>query len=126
VVHITSLAVQRDPLSADLLGIPQGTGSGFIWRQRGLCRHEYHVIESAGAAKVTLADRSEWNAQPVGVAPDKDLAVLKIDDAPADKLTPIELGSSANLQVGQKVFAIGNPFGSRSDVDHGHHQRAGT
>jgi S1-C subfamily serine protease len=110
VVHITSLAVQHDPLSADVLRIPQGTGSGFIWDQEGYVVTNYHVIESAGAAKVTLADRSEWNAEPVGVAPDKDVAVLKID-APADKLTPIDLGTSANLQVGQKVFAIGNPFG---------------
>jgi S1-C subfamily serine protease len=64
----------------------------------------------AGAAKVTLADRSEWDARLVGVAADKDLAVLKID-APEDKLSPIELGTSADLQVGQKGFAIGNPFG---------------
>jgi S1-C subfamily serine protease len=110
VVHITSLAVQRDPLSTDVLGIPQGTGSGFIWDKNGYVVTNYHVVESAGAMKVTLADRSEWSAEPVGRAPDKDVAVLKID-APAEKLTPIEPGTSANLEVGQKVFAIGNPFG---------------
>ncbi|MGE5193101.1 MAG: S1C family serine protease [Deltaproteobacteria bacterium] len=110
VVHITSLAVQRDPLSLDVLGIPQGTGSGFIWDAQGYVVTNYHVIEKAGAAKVTLADRSVWDARLVGVARDKDLAVLKID-APEDKLSPIQLGTSANLQVGQKVFVIGNPFG---------------
>jgi S1-C subfamily serine protease len=110
VVHITSLAVQRDPLSLDVLGIPQGSGSGFIWDKDGYVVTNFHVIEKAGAAKVTLADRSDWDASLVGVAPDKDIAVLKID-APEEKLTPLLLGESANLQVGQKVFAIGNPFG---------------
>jgi S1-C subfamily serine protease len=110
VVHITSLAVQRDPLSLDVLGIPQGSGSGLIWDKQGYVVTNFHVIEKAGAAKVTLADRSDWDARLVGVAPDKDMAVLKID-APEEKLAPIQLGESANLQVGQKVFAIGNPFG---------------
>jgi S1-C subfamily serine protease len=110
VVHITSLAVQRDPLSLDVFGIPQGSGSGFIWDKQGYIVTNYHVIEKAGAAKVTLADQSDWGARLVGVAADKDVAVLKID-APEDKLAPLLLGASANLQVGQKVFAIGNPFG---------------
>jgi S1-C subfamily serine protease len=110
VVHITSLSVQRDPLRLDVLGIPQGSGSGVIWDKHGYIVTNFHVIEKAGAAKVTLADRSDWDASLVGVAPDKDVAVLKID-APEDKLSPILLGESANLQVGQKVFAIGNPFG---------------
>jgi len=110
VVHITSITVQRDPLSLDVLGIPQGTGSGFIWDRQGYVVTNFHVIEKAGAARVTLADQSEWEARLVGVAPDKDLAVLKID-APEDALSPIQLGTSADLQVGQKGFAIGNPFG---------------
>src|SRR5438132_2899664 len=110
VVHITSLAVQRDPLSLDVFGIPQGTGSGFIWDKQGYVVTNYHMIEMAEAVQVTLADRSEWDARKVGTAPDKDVAVLKID-APEEMLTPIRLGTSANLQVGQKVFAIGNPFG---------------
>jgi S1-C subfamily serine protease len=110
VVHITNLAVRRDPLSLDVLGIPQGTGSGFIWDKQGYVVTNFHVIEKASAFKVTLADRSEWDARLVGVAADKDLAVLKID-APEERLSPIRVGTSANLQVGQKVFAIGNPFG---------------
>jgi S1-C subfamily serine protease len=110
VVHITSMAVQRDPLNLDVLGIPQGTGSGFIWDRDGYIVTNFHVIEKAGAARVTLADGTECDARLVGVAPDKDIAVLKID-APEDRLPPIELGTSADLQVGQKGFAIGNPFG---------------
>jgi S1-C subfamily serine protease len=109
VVHITNLAVQRD-LNMDVFGIPQGTGSGFIWDKNGYVVTNYHVIENAGAAKVMLADRSEWDAALVGVARDKDLAVLKID-APQDRLSAILVGESGNLEVGQKVFAIGNPFG---------------
>jgi S1-C subfamily serine protease len=68
------------------------------------------VIEGANAARVTLADATTWDARLVGTTPDKDLAVLRID-APRDRLVPITLGSSADLLVGQKVFAIGNPFG---------------
>src|SRR5439155_4188759 len=65
---------------------------------------------NADAAQVTLADQSNWKARGVGVAPDKDLALLRID-APATRLRPIPIGTSKDLQVGQGVFAIGNPFG---------------
>jgi S1-C subfamily serine protease len=112
VVHIMNLKVQRDMANAeaDPLGIPQDSGSGFVWDENGYIVTNYHVIETAQAAKVTLADRSRWDARLVGKAPDKDIAVLKIE-APADKLHPIQVGASTDLQVGQKVFAIGNPFG---------------
>jgi S1-C subfamily serine protease len=70
----------------------------------------YHVIQGASAARVTLADQSEWEAELVGAAPEKDLAVLRIA-APTDRLRPLPLGGSQDLRVGQKVFAIGNPFG---------------
>lgn len=112
VVHITNLAVglQRDRLNMNLLQIPQGTGSGFIWDGDGHVVTNYHVLEGASAARVTLYDNSTWDAEFVGAAPHKDLAVVKID-APRDLLKPIAVGESANLQVGQKAFAIGNPFG---------------
>lgn len=109
VVNITNLAAVRR-FDLDATGVPQGTGSGVVWDAQGYVVTNYHVIESAEAAKVTLADRSEWDARLVGTAPDKDIAVLKIE-APAARLHPIAVGASANLQVGQKVFAIGNPFG---------------
>lgn len=108
VVYITTLS--RDIFSLNLLEMPQGAGSGFIWNQDGHIITNFHVIQGASGARVTLADHSVWDAQLVGVAPDQDLAVLYIS-APKSSLQPIAVGTSADLLVGQKVFAIGNPFG---------------
>lgn len=110
VVYITSIAVRRDFFSLNVYEMPQGTGSGFIWDKQGRVVTNYHVISDANRLEVTLADHSTWKAALVGVAPDRDLAVLQIS-APAEKLHPIAIGESNNLLVGQKVFAIGNPFG---------------
>ena len=110
VVYITSLAVERDLLSLNIFELPQGTGSGFIWNKDGYIVTNFHVIQRAQAAQVTLSDRSTWNAQLVGIEPDKDIAVLKIGPTNV-KLVPVPLGTSKGLRVGQKVFAIGNPFG---------------
>ena len=110
VVHITTLALARDFLSLNVMQIPRGTGSGFIWDDRGHVVTNFHVIQGAQSARVTLADQSTWKAALVGASPDRDLAVLKID-APKEKLKPIAVGVSRELQVGQKVYAIGNPFG---------------
>lgn len=110
VVHITTLAVRQDAFSFDVLQIPQGTGSGFVWDADGHIVTNFHVIQDADAATVTMADHSNWKAHPVGAYPDKDLAVLRVD-APRAALHPIPIGTSHDLQVGQKVFAIGNPFG---------------
>ncbi len=110
VVYITTVAEQIDFFSRDIAQIPLGTGSGFVWDDSGHIITNYHVLRGADAARVTLADRTTWEAKLVGVAPEKDLAVLKID-APREKLRPIPLGSSHDLRVGQSVFAIGNPFG---------------
>ncbi|MGE0488277.1 MAG: S1C family serine protease [Vulcanimicrobiota bacterium] len=110
VVYVTNLAVGRTPFSLDVTKIPQGTGSGFVWDNKGTIVTNFHVVRGAQAVEVTLADRSVWKARPIGFEPDKDLAVLHID-APPDKLSPIQVGVSDNLRVGQKVLAIGNPFG---------------
>jgi S1-C subfamily serine protease len=110
VVHITSLALRRDRLRRNVYQIPEGTGTGFVWDEFGHIVTNYHVIESGNSALVTLADHTRLEATLVGYERDKDLAVLKVD-APAGKLQPIPIGKSADLQVGQKVFAIGNPFG---------------
>lgn len=110
VVNITAIGVQRDLFTLNLYQIPQGSGSGFVWDKNGDVITNFHVIQEADAAQVTLGDQSTWKARVVGVAPDKDLAVLRID-APADRLHPIPVGTSKDLQVGQNVFAIGNPFG---------------
>ncbi len=110
VVYITTIAVQRAPFSLNSFEIPKGTGSGFIWDKHGRVVTNYHVIAKANRIEVTLADHSTWKAVLVGVAPDRDLAVLQISP-PVSKLQPIPIGDSDNLLVGQKVFAIGNPFG---------------
>jgi len=108
VVYITTLT--RDIFSLNLLEMPQGSGSGFVWDQDGHIITNFHVIQGTSGARVTLADHSVWDAQLVGIAPDQDLAVLYIS-ALKSHLQPIPVGTSADLLVGQKVFAIGNPFG---------------
>jgi S1-C subfamily serine protease len=110
VVHITTLANVENRFTLDVQQVPQGTGSGFIWDKQGHVVTNFHVIQGAAAARVTLADQRSYSARVVGAAPQHDLAVLVID-APSDKLQPIQVGESDNLQVGQNVFAIGNPFG---------------
>ena len=110
VVHITSLEAQRNLFSLNVQQVPRGTGTGFVWDQSGHIVTNFHVIQGANGAKVTLADQSTYDASLIGAFPDRDLAVLRID-APKDKLPPIALGSSRELIVGQRVYAIGNPFG---------------
>jgi S1-C subfamily serine protease len=110
VVFITSVELRRDLFSLNIYEIPQGTGSGYVWDRQGRIVTNYHVIEKASQVKVTLADHTTWKAAVVGVAPDLDMAVLQIGAKP-EQLPPIMVGESHNLMVGQKVFAIGNPFG---------------
>jgi S1-C subfamily serine protease len=110
VVHLRTSVVRRDFFSLNLFEIPQGSGSGFVWDDEGHLVTNFHVIRGAQTAEVTLADQSRWPARLVGVAPHKDLAVLKID-APAESLPPLDLGDASDLRVGQRVYAIGNPFG---------------
>ncbi|RPI41139.1 MAG: PDZ domain-containing protein [Betaproteobacteria bacterium] len=110
VVHITTLTKQRGFFSSDVMQVPQGTGSGFMWDDLGHIVTNFHVIQGASAAHVTLSDQSTWPAALVGYFPDRDLAVLRIG-APKDKIKPIVIGASKDLIVGQKVYAIGNPFG---------------
>jgi S1-C subfamily serine protease len=109
VVFITTLG-RRARGFFEIQEVPQGAGSGFLWDAKGHVVTNFHVIQGASAARVTLHDHSEWPATLVGIAPDHDLAVLRIG-APAEKIVPIMVGTSRDLQVGQKVFAIGNPFG---------------
>lgn len=108
VVYITTL--RRDVFNLNMFDIPQGSGSGFVWDQDGHIITNYHVIQDAGRAQITLADQSVWEAQLVGSAPSKDLAVLYIE-APRKQLKPLAIGASGDLLVGQNVYAIGNPFG---------------
>ncbi len=112
VVHITTTTqkIVRQGVRLRPMEIPEGTGTGFVWDEKGHIVTNYHVIRNAHAAQVNLADNSSWTARLVGYEPDKDLAVLKIEATPG-QLRPLQIGTSDDLQVGQKVFAIGNPFG---------------
>jgi S1-C subfamily serine protease len=108
VVNITSTVLERDFFYND---VPrQGAGSGSIIDSRGYILTNHHVIEDARKLEVTLANGKKYTARFVGSDPDSDLAVLKINVAAAE-LTVIPMGSSHSLKVGQKVLAIGNPFG---------------
>ncbi len=109
VVFIINTAVRRDFFSLNLFEVPQGSGSGFVWNRKGHIVTNFHVIYRADAINVVLG-QTDYEARVVGLDPDHDLAVLQIQ-APADQLTPLVIGSSHNLRVGQKVLAIGNPFG---------------
>jgi S1-C subfamily serine protease len=123
VVHIGTFALRRDFSSLNVQRIPEGTGSGFVWDKQGHIVTNYHVVRNADAAQVILTLEGgkktvDYYARIVGVQPDMDLAVLYIN-APADQLVPIKIGSSRDLQVGQDVLAIGNPFGLDWSVSHG-------
>lgn len=118
VVYVTSIAVRRGLFSLNAVEVPQGTGSGFVWDDQGRIVTNYHVISDANRVQVTMADNSTWKAVLIGAAPDKDIAVLQID-APSHSLRPIAIGRSKDLRVGQKVFAIGNPFGLDQTITSG-------
>lgn len=110
VVFVTSLSVRRDLAGRNIAQVPQGTGSGFVWDSQGHVVTNFHVIADADAIHVSFSDQSMWEARVIGVAPEKDLAVLRVD-APPDLLRPIPVDTTAQLRVGQAAFAIGNPFG---------------
>jgi S1-C subfamily serine protease len=109
VVYISTRQRVLDPWTRNIFTVPQGTGSGFVWDERGHLVTNYHVVAGAAGALVRLADGRESNASLVGVSPAHDLAVLRIDVG--DHPVPLPVGTSGDLQVGQSVFAIGNPFG---------------
>jgi S1-C subfamily serine protease len=110
VVHIDTGVTVYDRWTLTPLTIPQGTGSGFVWDDRGYIVTNFHVIRDASQATVSLEGGASFEARLVGYREDNDIAVLKIDTTGA-KLPAIAIGTSKDLQVGQKVFAIGNPFG---------------
>jgi len=110
VVYVTNTALRRDLFSLNVQEIPRGSGSGFIWSENGLVVTNYHVIAGAHRLLVTLGNQQEYEAQVIGVAPEKDLAVLRLKEPP-DDLQSLPLGDSSELSVGRKVLAIGNPFG---------------
>jgi S1-C subfamily serine protease len=94
----------------DVFSVPRGTGSGFVWDEFGHVVTNNHVIDQASEANVRLNDGRTYRATLIGSSSDHDLAVLRIS-VPFDRPPPVPIGSSGDLLVGQKVFAIGNPFG---------------
>ncbi len=108
VVNIVSTTISYDFFYNP---IPEtGAGSGVIFDRKGHIVTNYHVVEDAQRLDVTLSDGSKYEAEIVGIDPGNDIAVIRIK-APPDRLKPIPLGDSGSLMVGQKVLAIGNPFG---------------
>jgi S1-C subfamily serine protease len=121
VVFITIFTERHSIFSSDAPAVQAGEGSGFVWDKQGHIVTNFHVIQNADAAQVKLNDgqhTATYYARVVGVQPDNDLAVLFID-AKEDELHPIDVGSSHDLQVGQDVMAIGNPFGLGQTVTKG-------
>jgi len=110
VVYITTTRRVLDLWTRDVTEVPRGTGSGFIWDEMGHVVTNYHVIEGVQSAHVRLWDQRTYDAVKVGASPEHDLAVLRIN-VPVAGPTPVSIGTSHDLRVGQKVFAIGNPFG---------------
>ncbi|MCE7889292.1 MAG: PDZ domain-containing protein [Sorangiineae bacterium PRO1] len=110
-VFVTQKQVVVDWLQGKAMEVPSGAGTGFLWDDKGHVVTNYHVVRDARVLTVTLQDQKVYPAKLVGSEPRKDIAVLKID-APRDALRPITLPPAADkLEVGQKVIAIGNPFG---------------
>ena len=110
VVFITTKQAVVDFWSRNVMSVPRGTGSGFIWDGAGHIVTNFHVIQGASEASIKLVDGRTFKASLVGVSPDHDIAVLKIGIG-FKGARPIPIGTSADLKVGQRVYAIGNPFG---------------
>lgn len=109
VVFVTNTQLRRRLFSPNVMEIPRGSGTGFIWDESGLIVTNFHVVAGASKITITLASGRTYEAEAVGGAPEKDIALLRID-APEEVLKPIVLGDSERLAVGRKVLAIGNPF----------------
>ncbi|HEX9843699.1 MAG TPA: trypsin-like peptidase domain-containing protein [bacterium] len=118
VVFITNNQLRRDLMTLNVFEIPQGTGSGIVWNRDGYIVTNSHVVEGASSISVGIGAETTYKARLVGQAPSLDLAVLRID-VPASQLHALPLGDSSHLQVGQKVLAIGKPFGLDSTLTTG-------
>jgi S1-C subfamily serine protease len=109
VVYINTSDRVLNRWTRNVFSVPRGTGSGFVWDERGHIVTNYHVVAGASEAHVRLNDGRDLPATLVGASSDHDLAVLRI--SVSTPLPPVAIGTSQDLRVGQRVFAIGNPFG---------------
>lgn len=110
VVFISTRKRVRDFWTRNVFSVPRGNGSGFVWDDLGHVVTNHHVIQGASEASVRLNDGRSYDAVLVGASPAHDLAVLRINVS-FDRPPPVPVGTSFDLRVGQKVYAIGNPFG---------------
>jgi S1-C subfamily serine protease len=110
VVYISTRERVVDIWTRNIQTVPRGTGSGFIWDDEGHVVTNLHVIEGAADATVRLSDGRDYPADLIGTSTAHDIAVLRIR-VPSNRPKPIPIGTSHDLQVGQQVYAIGNPFG---------------
>jgi S1-C subfamily serine protease len=110
VVNIDTRTLRRSDIFFSRVVPEEGSGSGWVLDQQGHIVTNHHVIADSDAIKVTLSDGESYKARVVGSDPPNDIAVIKID-APENSLSPVAIGESGTLKVGQKAFAIGNPFG---------------
>jgi S1-C subfamily serine protease len=110
VVYIATTDRVMDFWTRNVTSVPRGTGSGFIWDTAGHVVTNVHVVAGAAAANVKLADGRDYEATLVGASVAHDIAVLQIR-VPRNQPLPVAVGTSHDLRVGQKVYAIGNPFG---------------
>jgi S1-C subfamily serine protease len=110
VAYISTTELVRDVWTRNVFSVPRGTGSGFLWDDAGHVVTNFHVLQGASEARVRLANGRDYAAELVGASPEHDIAVLRIR-VEENPLPPVAIGTSADLKVGQKVFAIGNPFG---------------
>jgi S1-C subfamily serine protease len=114
VVSVTNIGVGHN-VFMDEQEMPQGSGTGFVWDKQGHIVTNYHVVRGGSKFIVTLRDQTQLDAEIVGAEPFKDIAVLKVAKG-HEKLDPLSPGTLESLRVGQKVIAIGNPFGLDNTV----------
>jgi S1-C subfamily serine protease len=118
VVHVANIKF-ADSFFYGKVEVPQGTGTGFVWDKEGHIVTNFHVVQGGNSFIVTFnKDKKQYKAEVVGIAPKQDIAVLKLKEIPAN-LTPISIGESKDLQVGQLAMALGNPFGFDHSISKG-------
>lgn len=118
VVFITNMQYVSDFFFQSDQPVARGSGSGFVWDDKGHIVTNFHVIEDGVKFMVSLPNQKQIEAKLIGREPAKDIAVLQLQERVPD-LQPVQIGSSRDLQVGQKVIAIGNPFGFDHTVTKG-------
>jgi len=119
VVNVANIKVAKNFFYGDVVEVPQGTGTGFIWDDKGHLVTNYHVSEGGDSFIVTFhKDKNEYKAKVVGVDAKNDIAVLKLSKLPKN-LQAINIGNSKSLKVGQLALAIGNPLGFDHSISRG-------